>query len=168
MGNTIARPCAYDYGAITLHGQASNPVRLAHGFITHAGPVGTRSHAPTTPMPQPPTGITRHRFGLIRFRSPLLTEHPFLQVLRCFTSLRTPQPEDWCHPIKGGGFPHSEILGSKPCRRLPQAYRGPTRPSSVLSAKASTTAPSPATHQHHQRKPNSRIHRTTHQHNMSK
>ena len=34
-----------------------------------------------------------------------------------------------------GGFPHSEILGSKPCWRLPEAYRSLKRPSSVLSAK---------------------------------
>ena len=32
-------------------------------------------------------------FSLFRFRSPLLTEYPFLQVLRCFTSLRTPRPK---------------------------------------------------------------------------
>lgn len=50
--------------------------------------------------------------------------------------------------MTAGGFPHSEILGSKPCRRLPEAYRGPTRPSSVLSAKASTTTPSPTTRTH--------------------
>ena len=31
--------------------------------------------------------------GLFRVRSPLLTEYPFLQVLRCFTSLRTPRPK---------------------------------------------------------------------------
>ena len=43
--------------------------------------------------------------------------------------------------MTAGGLPHSETLGSKPCRRLPEDYRGPTRPSSVLSAKASTTAP---------------------------
>jgi hypothetical protein len=30
--------------------------------------------APTTPAAQPLTGITHHRFSLIRFRSPLLTE----------------------------------------------------------------------------------------------
>lgn len=30
--------------------------------------------SPTTPMTQPLPGITRHRFSLIRFRSPLLTE----------------------------------------------------------------------------------------------
>ena len=37
--------------------------------------------------------------------------------------------------MTAGGLPHSDTLGSKPCRRLPQDYRGPTRPSSVLSAK---------------------------------
>ena len=40
-----------------------------------------------------------------------------------------------------GGFPHSEILGSKPARRLPQAYRSLPRLSSPLSAKASTMRP---------------------------
>ena len=60
-------------------------------YQTPAGPVGARRRVPSTPRAQPPTGITRARFGLIRFRSPLLTEYPFLQVLRCFTSLRTPR-----------------------------------------------------------------------------
>ena len=136
----IDGPRAFGYGAITLYGPVSNPVPLAHGFLTAGRPVGTGAHAPTTPHAQPPTGITRARFSLIRFRSPLLTECPLLQVLRCFTSLRTPRPSR-CQPMTAGGFPHSEILGSKPCRRLPEAYRGPTRPSSVLSAKASTTRP---------------------------
>ncbi len=45
-----------------------------------------------------------------------------------------------------GGFPHSEILGSKPCWRLPEAYRSLKRPSSVLSAKASTIRPCRAAH----------------------
>ena len=44
--------------------------------------------------------------------------------------------------MTAGGFPHSEILGSKPCWRLPEAYRILKRPSSVLSAKASTIRPS--------------------------
>ena len=82
-----------------------------------------------------------HGLAIIRFRSPLLTEYPLLQVLRCFTSLRTPA-QVRCQPMTAGGLPHSDTLGSKPCRRLPQDYRGPTRPSSVLSAKASTIRPS--------------------------
>ena len=94
LGQTvIPRRHAYGYGAITLSGQAFNPARLTRRFITRPGPVGDRTHRPSTPHAQPPTGITRARFGLVRFRSPLLTEYPFLQVLRCFTSLRTPRPK---------------------------------------------------------------------------
>ena len=37
------------------------------------------------------------------------------------------------------GFPHSEILGSTPICRLPEAYRRLSRPSSPVIAKASTT-----------------------------
>jgi hypothetical protein len=37
-----------------------------------------------------------------------------------------------------GGFPHSEILGSKLVCRLPEAYRGLPRPSSPVAAKAFT------------------------------
>jgi hypothetical protein len=88
--NTIGRRLTSRYGAGTLYGQAFKPVPLASRFMTPARSVGTGTHAPATPRTQPPTGITRPWFGLIRFRSPLLTEYPFLQVLRCFTSLRTP------------------------------------------------------------------------------
>ena len=84
--NTIGRRLTSRYGAGTLYGQAFKPVPLASRFMTPARPVGTGTRDPTTPATQPPTGITRNRFGLIRFRSPLLTEYPFLQVLRCFTS----------------------------------------------------------------------------------
>src|SRR3989304_8366024 len=37
-----------------------------------------------------------------------------------------------------GGFPHSEIPGSKPVCRLPEAYRRLPRLSSPVAAKAST------------------------------
>lgn len=39
------------------------------------------------------------------------------------------------------GFPHSEISGSKPVRRLSEAYRSLPRLSSPLDAKASTVCP---------------------------
>ena len=120
MGHAIGRRQASRYGAGTLCGQAFKPVPLASRFMTPARSVGTGTRAPSTPRTQPPTGITRTRFGLIRFRSPLLTEYPFLQVLRCFTSLRTPRRSLRCRPMTAGGLPHSEILGSKPCWRLPE------------------------------------------------
>src|SRR4026209_505594 len=40
--------------------------------------------------------------------------------------------------ITTGGFPHSEISGSKVGQHLTRAYRSRPRPSSALSAKAST------------------------------
>src|SRR5713101_7480278 len=43
-----------------------------------------------------------------------------------------------CQRITTGGFPHSEIPGSKVGQHLTRAYRSLPRPSSALGAKAST------------------------------
>ena len=40
------------------------------------------------------------------------------------------------------GLPHSDILGSKFARQLPEAYRSLPRPSSLASAKALAVCPS--------------------------
>src|SRR5215216_6352125 len=45
------------------------------------------------------------------------------------------------HRITSGGFPHSEIPGSKVGQHLTRAYRSRPRPSSALGAKASTVCP---------------------------
>src|SRR5438270_2860214 len=70
---------------------------------------------------------------------------PFLWVLRCFSSpacLLAAYVFSYGYPrITTGEFPHSEILGSMTGQRLPQAYRSRPRPSSALSAKASTVCP---------------------------
>jgi hypothetical protein len=67
---------------------------------------------------------------------------PFLRLLRCFSS-----PACHCSPyvfrreharITTRRFPHSEIPGSKVGQHLTRAYRSRPRPSSALSAKAST------------------------------
>ena len=42
---------------------------------------------------------------------------------------------------RSGGFPHSDISGSKLVRQLPEAFRSLPRLSSPLSAKASTMRP---------------------------
>ncbi len=100
---------------------------------------------PTTPITQRLPAITRHRFGLFRFRSPLLTEYLFLSVLRCFTSrrsLHTPYIfRCGSLDMTPAGFPHSDILGSRFVCQLPEAYRRLQRPSSAPSAKASTLCP---------------------------
>ena len=70
---------------------------------------------------------------------------PFLWVLRCFSSpacLLVPYVFRYGYArITTREFPHSEILGSMTGQRLPQAYRSRPRPSSALSAKASTVCP---------------------------
>ena len=65
----------------------------------------------------------------------------FLSLLRCFSSrgsLHTPYVFR-CGCRKSGGFPHSEIFGSKLVCQLPEAYRRLQRPSSPVIAKASIT-----------------------------
>ena len=84
------------------------------------------------------------RFGLFRFRSPLLTESIlfiFLRILRCFTSPRVALPTlyiqvgvtevelCWVAPF---GYPRI-----KACVPLPEAFRSLLRPSSPDDAKAS-------------------------------
>lgn len=107
--------------------------------------------------------------GLIRVRSPLLTESliwcPFLQVLRCFSSLRsllTPYfiqmkiPYYWRYLIKFKRIKRSVSTITKYLKRwvtpfgnlrikgyshLPVAYRSVLRPSSPVHAKAFTRCP---------------------------
>ena len=67
----------------------------------------------------------------------------FLQVLRCFSSLRSLHIYYFTHiwitsllPLVE--FPHSDICGYNEYLHLPAAFRSLSRPSSALSAKAST------------------------------
>ena len=108
------------------------------------GRIGNSTVAdPTTPATPKCNG-----FGLFRFRSPLLSESRFLSFppgtemvhfpgfARSRLCIQRGVPED-C----SGGFPHSEIFGYNACVRLPEAYRSLPRPSSPVSAKASTVRP---------------------------
>ena len=62
------------YGGATLYAGPFNALRLQRRFL-NPGQLGrTGKYSPTTPPAQPLPGIARMRFGLIRFRSPLLPE----------------------------------------------------------------------------------------------
>ena len=67
---------------------------------------------------------------------------PFLGLLRCFSSPAYRARPYVFRPsharITARRFPHSEIPGSKVGQHLTRAYRSRPRPSSALSAKAST------------------------------
>jgi hypothetical protein len=88
------------------------------------------------------------RFGLFRVRSPLLSESRFLSFPSGTEMVHFPEFAHSCLCIQQGvlevcssGFPHSEISGYNACVRLPGAYRSLPRPSSPVSAKASTVRP---------------------------
>ena len=101
---------------------------------------------PTTPREPKPS-----RFGLFRFRSPLLTESLicflFLRVLRWFTSPGLPLPayefSRGSRNLPCEGLPHSEIPGSKPVCGSPRLiaachvlhrFSAPRHPPSTLSS----------------------------------
>ena len=106
-------------------------------FVTRFRAPNPRRPFPTTALQKTIRGTLCSGLAFFRFRSPLLTEYLFLQVLRCFTSLRSLRFAR-CTAMTPCEFPHSEILGSKPCWRLPEAYRSLIRLSSAQRAKAFT------------------------------
>src|SRR5919204_3524328 len=82
------RLIAFAYRAVTVYGGPFQaPSANDQFFGLRRGPAGPPSRL-TTPTPQRLPSITRSRFGLFPFRSPLLREcFLFLEVLRCFSSL---------------------------------------------------------------------------------
>ena len=64
----------------------------------------------------------------------------FLRLLRCFSSpgLLAPTKSQSSPRVQRGGFPHSDICGSKVACHLTAAYRRLLRPSSLSYVKAST------------------------------
>ena len=135
----------FDYGVHTLYDWPFNAIRL-YLLVTPAARQSSLK-SPTTPTMQRLPAITHDRFGLFRFRSPLLTESRLLSLpvgTEMFHFPTFPLPALYiqagvtgsaCRPA---GFPHSEILGSQCAYPLPEAYRRLLRPSSAPDAKAST------------------------------
>jgi hypothetical protein len=72
----------HDHTATHLHVRGSHPLRhrfptdfrFMHGFSLRTRTAARIKSRPTTPHQQPLPGITSAWFGLIRFRSPLLSE----------------------------------------------------------------------------------------------
>ena len=116
---------------------AFNPLPLALTFVTRSRAPNPRGLSPTTALQKTIRGTLCSGLAFFRFRSPLLAEYLFLQVLRCFTSLRSLCLKQYL-AMTPGEFPHSEILGSKLCWQLPEAYRSLIRLSSAQRAKAFT------------------------------
>ena len=135
----------FDYGVHTLYDWPFNAIRL-YLLVTPAARQSSLK-SPTTPNTQLLPDITRTRFSLFRFRSPLLTESRLLSLpvgTEMFHFPTFPLPALY---IQAGvtryaralaGFPHSDTLGSKLAYQFPEAYRRLLRPSSAPDAKAFT------------------------------
>ena len=119
----------------------SHVLRLHQRFITRPTAGRPQKRDPTTPYTQPLPGLTRIRFGLIRFRSPLLPESRLFSLpegtemfhfpsFASYINIRYLAYARWVSP-----FRNLRITGY--CR-LPEAYRRLSRLSSPLTAKAST------------------------------
>ncbi len=133
------------YRAITFYGRPFQIVQLSMRFVTlRPRRIGIRQN-PSTPMAQRTRAITRHRLGLIPFRSPLLRESLLLSFPRGTEMFQFPRlaSSGLCiHPAmirhnsdRVSPFGHPRI---SVCVRLPEAYRSLPRPSSPADAKAST------------------------------
>ena len=129
---------------VVLRDTSGSRIAFAYGAVTHfGGPFQAASanepicnslrksqlplNGPTTPRLQRLRPITQPRFGLLRFRSPLLTECSlFLEVLRCFSSLGVLDTVYVFNraslDITRGGFPHSDISGSTLARNSPKHF----------------------------------------------
>ena len=138
----------FAYGAVTLYGDPFQrpSARLvlcnspAHPQLDHAMSHDTDEATPA--------GLTPHRFGLFRVRSPLLTESLLFSLPEGTEMVHFPSfastglcvhPGMTGHdPSRVSPFGHLRI---KACLQLPEAFRSLPRPSSPLRAKASTVHP---------------------------
>ena len=127
LRDTSGSRIAFAYGAVTLSGGPFQAASTSEPICNSLPDSQVQLVGPTTPRLQRLRPITQPRFGLLRFRSPLLTECSlFLEVLRCFSSLGVLDTvyvfNRASQGITPGGFPHSDISGSTLARNSPKHF----------------------------------------------
>ena len=81
LGESLQRSQVFEYGGLTLYASALHTLSSnTEIFLLWAVAAATTKQFPTTPITQRLPAITRDRFSLIRFRSPLLTESRLLSL----------------------------------------------------------------------------------------
>ncbi len=134
---TIGRQRVFSLGGWSPHVQAGLHVSRPTLSYSMRLPFHVRGYHPLWPdFPDCSTktyAITST--GLFRVRSPLLTESRLISIppvteMFQFTGFAPLTYVFSQRYRRSGGFPHSEIFGSKHICRLPEAYRRLSRPSS--------------------------------------
>ena len=74
LGNEIGRRSAFAYRAVTFFGGAFQLASTDLPFCNSPSLLGLARTSPHNPDDATPLSLTRHRFGLIPVRSPLLRE----------------------------------------------------------------------------------------------
>ena len=121
-GSPVLFPFAY--GAVTLYGVVSQQLRLERGFVTPWSPCRGSGRAL---QPLPCNGCTLGTGQVWAFPLSLAATQGMVSFSRGTKMFQFPR----CPPALGrgylgmtpGGFPHSEISGSKLARQLTGAYR---------------------------------------------
>ena len=113
LRNAIGRPWDFVYGTIALCGARFHALRLSHGLVTPAGPCTDRAGA-LQPLVRNAWPLTRTKFGLIPFRSPLLGEYRLISfppgtemfqfpglspTCLCIQHVVTPHYQRWVSPF---------------------------------------------------------------------
>ena len=137
LGNSAGASQPFAYRTVTFFGVAV-PGSSARLLVCNS-----MWPSPTTPV------VPKHvRFGLFRFRSPLLTESQLFSLPRGTEMVHFPRfaSSTLCIHVEITGHDSSGVapFGNpriKACLPLPEAYRSLLRPSSPLCAKASTVNP---------------------------
>jgi hypothetical protein len=127
LRDTSGSRIVFAYGAVTRSGRPFQAASANEPICNSLWESQLPRDGPTTPRLQRLRPITQPRFGLLRFRSPLLTECSlFLEVLRCFSSLGVLATVYIFNraslDITPGGFPHSDISGSTLARNSPKHF----------------------------------------------
>ncbi len=106
LGKTLRRPRSFAYGTVTRYGQTFQTVPLPRRLCNSSPARQSRPSAPTTPITQRLPAITRNRFSLFRFRSPLLAESLLLSLPAGTEMFHFPALPPHALCIQAGATPH--------------------------------------------------------------
>ena len=143
LGNTFGRSFAFVYGAITLCGAPFQSASTSNRLCNSLRRLPPSQKGPTTPSQHRRQAVPLRRFRLdpvslaaTQGVAVAFFSSGYLDVSVLPVRLHIPMYSGW--DTLAGGFPHSDIHGSKLGRQLPVAFRSHPRPSSASGAKAST------------------------------